>query len=737
MNALAAAFLALVVLGLGFVLCLIWVRRIRDRITEKPFHIIALWSCVTLVSLYLMHMLDTSIAIELLSLIGIEAEPPSLAAQILVTLVLVFYIWTVHKWSVAWSGLVTLERYEASRAGLTPNFLFDGLRESFRIARSLPKHEPHTISQQTLGDNTLPNPILSLQYRDQVRDLILGRWPEYVIHEDAWVEEAQCWCGTDTSLKQPILLLCALNATQLDVGRVGAQIDFLSGDQIPKVIAIFEQDIDKSAIATLLRQYCSDPIIYTFDGLIDAVLPLARYKHTIAEEFTRKHLPNADFAISDIIVDTRIRRIQYSGGENLSVSSDVIKFANYVASWLSRVGDEHLALLGDYGQGKSTAALELTYKLLNDGKLFEECGRRIPLLIRLTGLSPKSTTPEDLLGAWGTGMGLNGRALLALHRAGRTLLIFDAFDEMANVSDRADRLDHFGALWRYACEGSKIMFTGRPNFFLDNEELKRILGISEDSSVGPYCTASRVEPFSLEEIEGSLRWLPGKKAERLVNIIKAEPRIMEIAARPSLLFQLSYLWNSDRLELDGRDIQSASIINSFVKYSIERQIVKQTSDISDRSEERVFIRLRESELAFFTAGCAAAALSEGRNNTLPEAIFRRSISEMWEKMDTEDEFERKHSEHGALAMPLRERLADEPDPIEVCQQVVRTHGVIELDPTRRAVYRFSHKSFAEAVTASVIACGAVGGKGDLGSAWRIVRPRELVDQYTIFQVCFD
>ena len=502
-------------------------------------------------------------------------------------------------------------------------------------------------------------------------------------------------------------------------------------------MAVFEQEVTEGEIRNLFGEYRLDINIYTFDSLIDAVLPLARYKAYIAQQFTGKPLPNAEFSINDIIVDTLIRRLTSSSSGTFSTSDNVEKFANYVQEWLGTSSDQHLALLGDYGQGKSTAALELTYKLLHEPEMWKKFGKRIPVLIRLTGLSPKTTTPEDLFGAWRTSMGFSGRALLALHKAGRTLLIFDAFDEMANVSDRADRLDHFGALWRFACDGAKILFTGRPNFFLDNEELKRVLGISELNSSGPYCTAIRIEPFSMEQIKGSLRRLPEPTANRLLDIISEQQRLREIATRPSLLFQLSQLWEGNRLDLENADVHSALIIKKFVTYSIERQIRKQYNDISFSTADRTFIRLRESELTYFTAGCAAASLSDDRNNSLSETVFRKTISDMWEKLGEEDRFSRKPSEEGSLTMPLRERFADEDDPIAVCEQIVRTHGVIELDPTRRAVYRFSHKSFSEAVSAVVIASGAVGDRGEWAEAWKATRPLKLLNQFIIFQFCHD
>ena len=332
---------------------------------------------------------------------------------------------------------------------------------------------------------------------------------------------------------------------------------------------------------------------------------------------------------------------------------------------------------------------------------------------------------------------MNGRALLALHRAGRTVMIFDAFDEMANVTDRADRFDHFCALWKFACEGAKIMFTGRPNFFLDNEELKNALGISERVAAGAYCSAIRIQPFSESDIRRSLRWLPKGKIDPLMDAIQSFPRLKEIAERPSLLFQLSQLWDGGHLGVNDENIESASIICRFVSYSLERQLLKQHTDVASTSADRIFIPLRQSELTFFTAGCAVAALSEGRHNALPESVFSATVRQLWQGVDSEDRFSRRMTEDGALGMPLKVRLADNDDPVEICQQAVRTHGIIEHDPSRQALYKYSHKTFAEALAASVLTAGATGQTGEYSDVWKVMRPVRLLEQRTIWEFCRD
>ena len=737
MTITSALFLSLSFTSLVSAALVFWVKMRKTTKTEKNFNLTALWSCLSLASLYVVHILDSSVTSNLFRLLGQDLPPPSLDTHILATVVVMFYIWIIYRWSTQWSGLRTRHAYTAARDGINILFVVDGIQETIRLLRQLPAHEVYISPRSDQAKLTLPDPVPSEEFHRQVRDLILGRWSEYVVHEGSWVDAAQCWYGSDSSLDSPLLIFCALNPSSLDPMRVHTQITHHSLKKTVQVIAVFEQDVTEHETATLFGLSRSNVTIYSFDKLIDAVLPLARYKAHISQEFTEKPLPNSDLSISEVIVDTVVRRLDPQAAGGFVTSTTLELLSDYIYNWLDTSTDQHLALLGDYGQGKSTAALELTYRLLHDDRIRKNHGKRIPILIRLTGMSPRTTTPEDLLGAWGTSMGFSGRALLALHRAGRTVLIFDAFDEMANVSDRAHRLDHFGALWRFASEGSKLLFTGRPNFFLDNEELKLVLGISELSPSGPYCTAIRIEPFSIEQVKRSLRWLPTDRAQQLLEIMLVQPRLLEIASRPSLLFQLSQLWKDGQLDLKNQSVQSGTIIKQFLSYSIERQIRKQYQDVSASMGDRTFIRLRESELTYFTAGCAVASLSGDRNSNLSESDFRRIIEDMWGKVGDEDQFERKPTEESSLTMPLRERLADEDDPVAVCEQIVRTHGVIELDPTRRSVYRFSHKSLAEASSANVIASGAVGEGGEWAEAWKATRPLGLLRQFTIFQFCHD
>lgn len=730
-------FLAVLLVAIILGGCAVYVRISQKLYTENRFNFVALWACLCSLTALLFFYSNVSPTTAVLSYFGFQDVSYGLTEKFLATIVVLFFIRTASNWARDWNGKFTVEGYERTKRGHRPSLLVDGLAETWRIVNFRPALAAYDFRGVLDQQPMLPTPISAVPFHNQVRDLIVSRWPEYDIPHDQWIAEATCWRGRDDALDLSLLVVCTLSESELNRERLYEQIihEKDNGHLVRVMFVIRENEIGDDVIGPFSELVHKSSVI-SFKKLLEETLPLDAYKREIEKEFVQHRLPNANFSLSEIFVDTKIRVRAETQTGKYSVDGSCLDLKEFISAWALREGTQHIALLGDYGQGKSSAALELAYRILHDEKTAKLFGHRIPILIRLTGLSPMSSTPEELLGAWGTKYGLNGRALLAMHTAGQAILIFDAFDEMSGVSDQADRINHFASLWRYACRGSKLIFTGRPNFFLDDEELKNALGIAR-SGVGAYCTAAYIEPFSQEQMRKSLKWLPNSKRDELLEAIERLPSLEAIAERPSLLFQLSRLWSDGRITLDRAELESATIIKAFVEYCIERQVAKQFTDVASKQQDRNFIPLRHSELLYFTKGCAIAALDQGRNNFLPEAVFHDTINKLWNAIDDDDLFSRRTDELAALSLGLKERFRDQHDPTEVCAQAVRTHGVIEHDPANRGVYKFSHKSFAEVLAATTIMAGALGVDKESLVVWKASKPISLIGQDTIFKFCND
>ncbi|WP_439610254.1 hypothetical protein [Reyranella sp.] len=303
------------------------------------------------------------------------------------------------------------------------------------------------------------------------------------------------------------------------------------------------------------------------------------------------------------------------------------------------------------------------------------------------------------------------------------------------MSDHADRIDHFSTLWRFACSTGKVLFTGRPNFFLDDEELKNALRVSESRASGAYCQALRIQPFSPEQMSIALRWM-GPKREEFMKAVEGQSELLVLIRKPSFLFQVSRLWHLGLLKIDGGAVYSANVILDFISYSLDRQIDKQMGDVAQGPQTARFIPLRRSELEYFLCGCAIAALSSGRNNSLSAADFRGVIASLVE-LAPESWFGLTTHDDGSVSMTLSERMPDLDKRIESCAHAVRTHGVLEIDSARADHYKFSHKSFAEALVANAIVSAGIKDQRPITVLWRPLGTLQVMGQRVVFSFVRD
>jgi hypothetical protein len=700
---------ALVTLALTILLAAyaIYVRIRSSTYTERKFSFVALWSCASVIAAAFLSVTDANLLSLAASSVGIRLEVTTLPEKALIVILAIAYCHIVRGWSLGWHGLLTEQGRRNRERGKVQGFVREGIEETARVLSRQPPLPPATVSPHEERKLVLGSPLDELPLHEQIRLLVEAKWSEYEIHDDDWVGEALCWQGIDRAFDQTILIACGATASQFPIDPLLKLANSKMVHRGLRILFVFRKcDIGIKPAFRALSGNC-DIEVLSLDQLVEKIANFDEYRRSIEIEFKQKKLPDAAFAIADVLAPTRIylgltpRTSSTEEQDERQAETPPIDFENLVLEWLKdQSSAKQLALLGEYGQGKSTAVLALTYKLLCDENMRLNSSNRIPILIRLTGRSPSTARLAELLGAWGAQYNLSGQVLLALHRAGRLLLIFDAFDEMAHVMDRTARFEHFDALWEFASGGTKLLFTGRPNFFLDDEELKEVLGIAKGSATGPYCEALRVAPFEIEQIERAVNWLQPDKHDALVQAATKSSALREMCCRPSLLYLIAHLWDRGRLDLQSANVNSAGVVREFISYSLERQVQKQKDEAS-RRPERQFLSLTKSELDYFNSGIAVASLTEGRQNSIPKEVFESRIHELYERIP-EASLKPGKDEVRSLAVPLKMRLSDLTNPVEACIQAVRTHGVIEHDVSRSRHYRFSHKSFCEVLAAEVL-----------------------------------
>jgi amino acid adenylation domain-containing protein len=153
-----------------------------------------------------------------------------------------------------------------------------------------------------------------------------------------------------------------------------------------------------------------------------------------------------------------------------------------VLSWLERTEGTFLALLGDFGSGKTTFCRRLASELAT--RVRKQPGSaRIPVVIDLRSGGSTTVTLENLLTHHFqclSSQPINPQSLLYLNREGYLVLLFDGFDEVIAYSEPSRYVDNLRQILRAAEGRAKIILTCRTHYFRDQPEEVRHLGNTPD-----------------------------------------------------------------------------------------------------------------------------------------------------------------------------------------------------------------------------------------------------------------
>lgn len=425
---------------------------------------------------------------------------------------------------------------------------------------------------------------------------------------------------------------------------------------------------------------------YRFEEeLLKNLVPLNHYKDFIKDYFDGNTLENSDLKMSEMYVPlgghtVNIEKGKLNKDQGLeSVEAHILQWAKGKRTYQS----EHLAILGDYGQGKTV----LMHKIVHEMLAHPDEYPRIPILIELRGLSPRNDNEFSILGHWANRFKAKAEALWELHQAGKLLLILDGFDEMDLVGDTEMLFNHFTQLWALArVPNSQIIVAGRPNLFADDEQRRMALGIQNPRTDLPYAQAIYLDKLRNEQIERVLRHA---KAETQAGILSAlqnaseNSSFAEIITRPSTLFQLSTVWDSELAKHQER-LNSATVIGSFINKTYERQ---------QRKGDTV---LTAFERSYFMLGIAVGMMLEnGYTNQIKHKDLQKLVERLWANYPPKLPPYTDAMQGNQAKDFLPTRMKENADALATILKDVRAGGILVQDLSGRDVFKFAHKSYLE------------------------------------------
>lgn len=681
MNYLLYLLVPLTIILVGVIFYLVLKRK---KYTRERFAFYALFLLFSMAVLFVTHVFsDNSFLILIYKIVNhyldLQLEIPQTD-------------WTGKLWSAfvylifgsivlaifrTWSGAKSEDDIKLDEMHKEMDFV-SAVVKSFKTFNIKISHEIKNSVVTKGNDFTFFN--ISDDWHTQVKEIFKFISRQYQVSDDEWHSEHSLYITKYD--KSDIVILCSLNKPSDSY--VEEKINFLKKFYPEKIftkiiIAIQDDNEESQKIEKILSGITLE---YRFKNeLLDNIINFEDYFNFIKDEFNKNEITSGDnLRLKDIYV-TQKAFLHLPEGIKKKKKKDIENTEDYILKWVNNNKlHKHIALLGEYGQGKSTLSLKVAYELLINKS------NRIPIIIELRGKSPKNETLLELLASWASRFNINAKAMEKLLEEGKLLIILEGFDEMDLVGDKYVRRSHFKRLVEFMrYEKSKVLITGRPNLFFDNDEMEEFLGLNKDNNNLFYCNALILKPLDLKQIETALRNVNIVVKDEIIQMLhngNKDTNFKDLISRPSTLYQTSIIWD----KLKKKDINSASIINQFIKHSYHRQEEKFRTIGRTGIESVLTIQERE----YFTLGIAVSII---KNNTYTNQISNYQITGVIRDlyMNIPEDISNDHLN----CIPLQKRLAEDLHKIDSIFTDVRASGILVKDLTKNNYFKFAHKSFLE------------------------------------------
>ncbi|MGX7653504.1 NACHT domain-containing protein [Shewanella putrefaciens] len=543
------------------------------------------------------------------------------------------------------------------------------------------------IADKDISKTDIDKKNFELNYLDLDRD-----WPsetkellnmysnQYKINNSEWNKEENSFYSN--YMGNPLLVICELEPPSEATieSRITEFKKTIKTEDIKVIIAV--KNVENNKENNLQRK---DRIYFTKNTLLNSLIDFSDYNDCLRRQFELDEISEGDnVTLKDIYVESEGSLTDLTSKENETIHS----VEKHLINWASKNNnEEQIVLLGDYGQGKSVLSLRFANELVKS-----EIDRQ-PIIIELRGKSPRNMPMTEMIAAWAYRFNYNVKAILKLLQEGKLVVILEGFDELDMVGDQLRRLEHFKKLWDFArYKKSKIIITGRPNLFLNNEEARNFLQLNNGERSTFSVKAIKLEPFDREKIKLALRNTPENISKSILehyDSTKSGVGFSDLISRPSTLFQTSIIWES----LDKTKLNSSKIINSFIEHAYKRQAQKLLS-ISGTDLEAPVLTVQER--AYFMQGIAVGMVKKGGYSN---QISGRELEEIVFPLFTNiPNFCSR--DHHSNTSNLHERLRE--DAFESVFNDVRTAGILVRDLTSINSFKFAHKSFLESLFANFI-----------------------------------
>lgn len=262
-------------------------------------------------------------------------------------------------------------------------------------------------------------------------------------------------------------------------------------------------------------------------------------------------------------------------GDGRSAELDIV-----VQEWLGRDGRGSLVLLGEYGYGKTSYCLHLTYTLLRQWQRDSD-NTYFPIFLSFRDFVPDQDSAgcrdaeERIVEILLTRFRLITQSadFPAAMQGRRLLLIFDGLDEIEKSLDVAWIRHQFQSTSGITRHFAKIIITCRASYLPDVDDVRRVLSTDQyELIVGAVARGTALEVVTLLpfDVERKIRYVelavadPRQRA-RLLDVISRTPDLPDLTTRPVLLWMVVNTFRERGV--DPRDLSGISLAGLYEKFT--------------------------------------------------------------------------------------------------------------------------------------------------------------------------
>lgn len=540
---------------------------------------------------------------------------------------------------------------------------------------------------------------LAPAWHELARSLFEAAFDEAVFNNHSWRDRVQSWIGEMYIFRPgapatiPLVLFVFEDEPNLVALENRIKLFVQDGGSLEgaKLFGIFASDSTEEERSVAAGDYQIE--MWPRRALLRRGLKLNLYARDLIRRFDTEVLGGTTATLKDTFVEPHVHQ---AGATNRKALSEVL------SEWLNDPSRRHLAITGEYGQGKSTAMLEFCVRWAR-GYLSGEpqMKQRIPLLIELRGQSPAETDSISFLSPWAGRYGLAPKQIYNLIRSGDAIVIFEGFDELRNAGRAYDRHEHFNALWGMAYPGTKLIFTGRPNFFLDEKERNRTLrsDMLSGASGGAFTQVCEMDRLTRDEVSEVLKGFGEALGNSILLATDSHPAFFEIVSRPSMLPVVATIWGTIQdLQKQGYDLTSAMLIEHYLQATYRRKEEEVKEGDESAPQMAGYLLLPREMRELFTLAIVWKMVANEARNTISRASFNSVISQIYDDVLILFQKEGVPAEATRRVRTFEERFRDETreDRIErICNEVASA-GLFVPDPAGGpSNLRLPHKQFYE------------------------------------------